>query len=56
MYPTHTELEMAQAANSLVFGPSATVLKQSASNFLAMTSLRAATVCSPKIFVFYQVS
>jgi len=34
---------MARAANSPVFGPSATVLKQSDSNFLAMTSLRPAT-------------
>jgi len=47
---------MARAANSPVFGPSATVLKQSASNFFSDDVTRAATLSSPKIFVFCKVS
>jgi len=34
-YPMHYAVEMLQAANSSVFGPSAKVLKQSANNFFS---------------------
>jgi len=43
---TICKLEMAQAASSPVFGPSAKVLKQSTYNFLAVTSFWAAEICS----------
>ena len=52
-----SKLEMARAANSPVFGPSAEWFWNSPLTiFSAVTSFRAAAVCSPKIFVFREVS
>jgi len=51
---TACTLEMAHVVNSPVFGPSSNVLKQSASNFLAMTSFRADAVLLAKNFCFLQ--